>query len=1305
MHRVVPELIVENYRAGNFHGEFPAVGMFLDLSGFSTMTDALMQHGQHGAEVLAMLMHGVFDPLVESIFNYGGKIVGFAGDGILALFPIETDQQATAMRALASVWLIQQRLAENSQRHTIYGSYQFTVRIGLTLGRVTWGILHSDDRQSATYFFRGSAVDDCVRAEHNASVGEILITDTLSDLVGNSIQTISSGSFQRLIGLNTELLPTTPILFPPIDLDISKIFMPEEVIVQDARGEFRQIVNLFMRFPDITDQKLAEVARVIFNLRKQYGGLLNRVDFGDKGCNILMLWGAPVAYENDIGRALHFVLDLQSRLDIPVTAGITYYVAHAGYLGSSLCEDYTCYGWGVNLASRFMMSAPDGEIWVDDRIARRVSHRFEIERVGSYRFKGFSAEQVVNRLRGHRFHAESVYLGEMIGRERELSQLEKFIDPIWRNEFAGVALVAGDAGVGKGRLVQGFRFSPFFEARPVLWAICQSEQILRQSLNPFRSWLFHYFGFSLTQDLEERIEIFDRKMDELIRSVPLPELARELECLRSVLGALVDLFWPDSLYEQLDAEARYNSTLLALTSLLKAESLRQPLILFVEDLQFIDEDSLQLLPRLRRSISAGDRSYPIAIIMTSRNEDPASALVQDLVDTLIPLRGLPREAVARLVEILLGGIPSLRLVNLVTERSEGNPYFVEQIVRYLQDGNLIEMSADGWRQVEEVRGSILPGDIVALLIARLDKLSRKVKDVVQMASVFGREFLLNVLTGMAAEGRLIEQYVDDAERSAIWTAEPDGLYIFTHGLLRDAAYTMQMRARRRDLHALAVTALETIYGDDRRLHYAELAYHSERGELREKALHYYTLAGKSASDAYQNAKGVEYLTKALSLTLQQDAAAQFELLAERVNLLDRMAKREAQWNDLRNLQSLAKHLGDDTHIAISLLHYTVYFYLTGNYSDCVSHAERAFTFTNVTVESELAYAARICWFLSHLRLGHVDTAMQLAQDSLQLARQADNPRQLGRVLSSVGLVALEQKEPAFAGSYLAEALTISFALNDRNLQNRAFINLAIFEAGVNGNHEQAYNYYSRALELAREIGDRVAESQALANLGFTAGLLGKFSEAKVHHERALMIARESGNIYSEIYILINLSANAEIQGQASLGSRYAQEAIGLSQKIGEVSGEAWGWLYLGHAQLKMNEVSDAQRSFSNSVAIRERLNQPALATEPLAGLAEAALQAGNFEFAASNVEQILSYLDGGGTLDGTDEPLRVYHNCFSWLDKRQDPRAVQVLQAAIQMLDAQTSKIKEERSRAVYIENVPWRLALWQAAKEAALRS
>ncbi|MEP6895609.1 MAG: adenylate/guanylate cyclase domain-containing protein, partial [Chloroflexota bacterium] len=193
----MPELIVENYRAGRFRGEFPAVGMFLDLTGFSSMTDTLMQQGQHGAEVLANLMHGVFNPLVENIFNYGGKIVSFAGDGIMALFPIEKDddEQLIAMRALASAWTIQHKLLENPIRQTIYGKFTFSVKIGVTSGIVSWGILRSSAEKTATYYFRGSAVDDSARAEHAARPGEVILTENIRLLLQHEISTLSRGSF------------------------------------------------------------------------------------------------------------------------------------------------------------------------------------------------------------------------------------------------------------------------------------------------------------------------------------------------------------------------------------------------------------------------------------------------------------------------------------------------------------------------------------------------------------------------------------------------------------------------------------------------------------------------------------------------------------------------------------------------------------------------------------------------------------------------------------------------------------------------------------------------------------------------------------------------------------------------------------------------------------------------------------------------------------------------------------------------------------------------------------------------------
>ena len=236
MHRVVPDLILENYRRGRYHGEFPTVALFLDLSGFSTMTDVLMQQGQHGAEVLAGLMHSVFDPLVEGIFANGGKIISFAGDGIMALFPIESSARSSALTALAASWEIQQKLGQNPEHQTVYGKFRFSVKIGVASGTVAWGILHSEDKQQATYYFRGTPVDVSAEAEKHASAGEIVITQDLHQLLSDAIDTVPFGPFYKFRSFRIEKPASVPTTLEPIDLESARIFIPEKIIVQDVRG-------------------------------------------------------------------------------------------------------------------------------------------------------------------------------------------------------------------------------------------------------------------------------------------------------------------------------------------------------------------------------------------------------------------------------------------------------------------------------------------------------------------------------------------------------------------------------------------------------------------------------------------------------------------------------------------------------------------------------------------------------------------------------------------------------------------------------------------------------------------------------------------------------------------------------------------------------------------------------------------------------------------------------------------------------------------------------------------------------------
>ncbi|HSL45615.1 MAG TPA: tetratricopeptide repeat protein [Anaerolineales bacterium] len=1296
MHRVVPELIVENYRAGHYRGEFEAVGMFLDLSGFSTMTDVLMQHGQHGAEVLASLMHSVFDPLVESVTDYGGSIVGFAGDGILALYPVESDLKTTALRALTSAFMIQKRLAEQPTRRTIYETFSVSARIGLASGPVAWGILRSSDDNQAAYYFRGSVVDDSAEAEHHAKAGDILLTEDLCEILGERVDVVPCDSFKQLRAFRMELPAPARREFPPVDLTISRRFMPEEVIAYDVRGEFRQVVNLFMRFPNLSETQLHELMSQVFELRNRYGGLVSRLDFGDKGCNLLVLWGAPVAYENDIGRALNFLIDLKSRVTFPITSGVTYYIAHAGYLGSMLCEDYTCYGWGVNLASRFMMSAPSGETWVDDRIARLVSKRFETEFVGSQQFKGFAAEQKVHRLLGHSEVVGPSYQGEIVGRDAELAQLAGFVEPVWQKKFAGLLLVFGDAGIGKGRLVHEFRFSSRFEEKKILWAVCQSDQILRQSFNPLRRWLSKYIGLSHKQTLQERKQIFDAKLDDLLDSIPDTALAGELDRTRSILGALLDLRWEDSLYEQLDSEGRYNNAFLGLIALFKAESLRQPVVLFLEDLQFTDDDSRDFLPRLKRSILASGESYPIAIIVTTR--PPGLGLRPELIDQRIDLRGLSAEAISQLTEIRLGGVPAPDLVELLVNRSEGNPYFAEQIVRYLQDESLIETSRAGWSLVREIDRAFLPGNIRSVLVARLDQLARGVRDSVQTASILGRQFEIPLLAHMWREDDRLYQHIAEAEKAAVCSPFDDLHYIFSHGLLRDAAYEMQMQARRKELHALAVDALEHLYGETEN-RYAEIAHHAKYAELRAKAQKYYTLAGKVAAGSYQNQQAVDYYTRALAFVAPADLETRFTIGARRLELYSRMGKRDLQWKELSALKRWAEGLGDMERLSNVLMWRASYYFVTGDYLNAIDCAQRAETYSPETANTELGLYTQLVWSLALLRLGRLDESMQRAQATLKRNRALGNRKEAARALTSMGLIALEQKEPVQAQQFLVEALEIARELRDLNLQARALNNLAVSEGSVNGDYSRARMYYEEAYKIAQEMGDRYSESVTLGNLGFVVGMQGDFVTARSYHEQALVLTRETGNRSQEIITLINLSAVAAIQNEPATALQYAQTAAEIAESISDRSGEGWARLYMGHAHLLLNESEMAKSAFERAIEIRKELDQPVLSMEAIAGLAEVYMQVRDLESAFREVEKIMAFLEGGSSLNGTEEPLRVYYVCYRVLAQKEDPRSRQVLQTAIQLLKTQLSKLGDDMTRTNYIENIPWRRAIWNLAQ------
>jgi tetratricopeptide (TPR) repeat protein len=587
----------------------------------------------------------------------------------------------------------------------------------------------------------------------------------------------------------------------------------------------------------------------------------------------------------------------------------------------------------------------------------------------------------------------------------------------------------------------------------------------------------------------------------------------------------------------------------------------------------------------------------------------------------------------------------------------------------------------------------------SVLIARLDKLTREVREVVQTASVLGREFEIRLLAEMLRDDLHFTDEIKSAERSDIWFALNELAYIFRHALLREAAYSMQLEARRRELHALALEALERIHVSDLDEYYGELAYHSEQARIVEKARYYLEKAGEVAQEAYRNAEAVDYFTRALNLTPQQDLGRQFELVEKRATIYGLMAKRFEQFNDIRMLDKISCTLGDE-HKLIACLRLRINYFINGSeYQDALNDVTQLVNLVKTFDDNKLLLAAYASWFAILMRQGKYVDAMNLGRKNLELARQSGNPSEQCRLLISMGQGALEMGDQASAQAYLEEAIAIAQKINDRSFEASALNNLANLVGFVQGDYALAKQYFEQVLQITRELGDRSRQAVAVANLGWAASMLGDFTAARAYYAQSLSSGRESGYRYNEAYTLLNLGAVLGIQGETDAALQSISQGLRMFQESGERNGEAWALFYCGHVALIRKDFAWASDLFHQSIAIRTELGLANLVMEATAGLVQVRLDRGENVKAMQEAETILAHLASGDTLDGSEEPLRIYLSCYQALEQNGDSRASEILRLAANQLENQMACIGDEDARRRYVDNVPWRRAVWDACQ------
>ena len=1051
-----------------------------------------------------------------------------------AMVPTEraSIEQAVCAQALLAAWSIRTHLTDSPSQATRFGEFTFSGKVCAAWGPVDWAIWQDTSKtersQRAASVFGGDGLAETMAIDPHADAGQIVITNALArDLPEGLLTTTSVADYRRVDTLDAQRLQaTTPVHSPsPMSKDRHQAtaFYPGWLLNSTLQGEFRQVVTLFVNFEQrFGPLELADFQEALFRLVDQYDGFLDRVgQIGgkDNGNTLLLFWGAPTGSEQDVERALSFILDLQNLAPTRLRAGVTTRMAYAGFVGSAHAEEYTCYGSYVNLAARQLVASGWGEIWIDDETARQAARRFQTERRGVLRFKGFVDPQPVFLLTGRQTReAQTLYAGALVGRQAEIAELRAGIDPIFSGNFAGLVAVEGEAGLGKSRLVHEFQLQTETMAQNPRWFLCQTDDILRRPLNPFRYWLRRYFRQSGDASDQANRVAFDAVLDDLCQSIPEDQsaigLVDGLSRSRSFLAALVDLYWAGSLYEQLDPQLRLENMLDALKTLIKAESLVQPAILLLEDAHWLDDESRQFIDQLTRNVD----DFPFALIATQRPGDESDNLVADDVpQTRVQLSGLSESQIGPIAATLLGSPPSANLAALITTRTNGNPFFVEQIVLYLQEHDMLEpgeqglqLKVSGQADSEQPETTLLPTDVRALLTARLDQLHPTIKEVVQTASVLGREFDRRVLSVMLNEssGEVLDRQMDEAGRARIWSAMSEARYLFRHALLRDAAYDMQLRSRLRRLHRSAAGAVRSVYAGEPARHYAELVHHYHQGEVREEEKTFADLAGEYASEQFANEEALRFFERAIELADENDWKSISDLLMKHEDVAYTSGNRAVQQSDLDQLSALATNANKSLQAEVLLR--------IGNHARVLTDYEHAIGALKSAIElsqeiGDIDLNARVCNCLgkTYWRQNRYPEAEKELNRSLELASSSGSDALVADTLYHLGLIDYSQAE-------YGSAMTLFEAAHQQHVNdgNQKGITqcLSMFGAIHNnlGDYVAAQEDYDRGLEICRTIGWRHTEAHYLALIGNNDLDVGRYELASASHEKALALTRESG---------------------------------------------------------------------------------------------------------------------------------------------------------------------------------------------------
>ena len=975
------------------------------------------------------------------------------------------------------------------------------------------------------------------------------------------------------------------------------------VLFADLKGSMELLVD---RDPEEARTLLDPVLERMMDAVHRYEGTVNQV----MGDGIMALFGAPLAHEDHAVRACYAALAMQMAIrryteqvrreqgiEVQIRVGLNSGEVVVRAISNDLHMDYTAVGQTTHLASRMEQLATPGTIRLTADTLRLAEGFVHVESLGPIPVKGLPEPVEVFELVGagppqRRFEAVAARgLTRFVGRQGELDALREALEKAAAGHGQVVALV-GEPGVGKSRLFWEFTHSH----RPEGWLLLYSSSVSYGKATPYLPVIGLLKGYFQIGDRDDHRKIREKVMGKLLA------LDETLKPALPAFFALLDVPVDDPEWQELDPPQRRQRTLDAIKHLVLRESRVQPLLVIFEDLHWIDTETQALIDSLVESMPVGH-----LLLLVNYRPEYQHGWASKTYYTQLRLDPLPPESAEELLQAILGDDEGLQpLKRLLIERTEGNPFFLEESVRTLVETHFLSGERGAHRLAKALTKIQVPATVQAVLTARIDRLPSEEKRLLQSASVIGKDVpfaLLEAIAELTKEGlRRGLRHLQTAEFLYETRLFPDLEFTFKHALTHEVAYGSLLEDRRRALHARIVEAIERLYPDRLVEQVERLAHHSFRGDVWGKAVTYLRQAGSKAALRSAHREAAACLEQALTAlgrlpesreTLEQAIDLRFDLRTALIPL----GEYERIFESLQKAELVAKALDDPRRLGRVCVYVTSYFREIGEYDRAIESGHQGLAiaerlgdlalqvptnhflgqvyhdqgryrqgsvFLRRNVEAlageltnerlGLPYLPSVhsrMWLIRCLaELGEFAEGAVLAEQAARIAESANHPFSLTSASWALGRLHLRKGDLDRAIAALERGVELGGGWSIRILLPGMSSDLGSAYA-LSGRVDEAMPLLEQAVEQHTAIRGAAGLSAIVTNLGRAHLLAGRLANAAALGEQSLALSRahrEQGQLAHANYLLGEIAAHAGAPDLEKAEAAYG-EGVALSEEL------------------------------------------------------------------------------------------------------------------------------------------------------------